>query len=313
MRRINVRRDLLPVADLIQLCFGDQMDADGQEYLRQMHQTARDGSYFRWMPGAGEMLSYPLDGYVWEEDQKIVANLTLLPFSWRNKWIYMVVNVAVHPAYRRKGIARQLTQQAIQHARQHHVSAVWLQVRDDNESAIALYLSLGFQPRCKRSTWQNITPYPQNVFIPPEVEVFAGTPKDWKKQESWLNNTYPEEVAWNFAFHTGRFKPSFLNRLTRWLNADEQRHWTALLDGKLIGTAIWEPGRWSADTIWLGAETDYQDYAIRALLPTVRHALGNKRPCYVNYPAGQATHAFESAGFALQNTLIWMSIELTAH
>ena len=94
IRRLDYKRDLIAVASLIQICFSHQMDADGREYLRQVHEAARNGSFFRWVPGAGEMLAYPLDGYVWEENGTIVGNLTLLPFLDRGHWIYMIVNVA---------------------------------------------------------------------------------------------------------------------------------------------------------------------------------------------------------------------------
>ena len=63
---------------------------------------------------------------------RIVGNLSLIPFVRRGHVVYLIANVAVHPDYRRRGIARQLTQTALDYLRQRGVSSAWLQVRDDN-------------------------------------------------------------------------------------------------------------------------------------------------------------------------------------
>ncbi len=51
LRPLDVQRDLLAVADLIELCFASTMDADGEQYLRQMRRAARDINFFHWAPG----------------------------------------------------------------------------------------------------------------------------------------------------------------------------------------------------------------------------------------------------------------------
>lgn len=53
-----------------------------------------------------------------------------------------IVEVAVHPGYRRQGIARSLIAEALQNAA--GLSAVFLEVRESNLPAIRLYESLGF-------------------------------------------------------------------------------------------------------------------------------------------------------------------------
>lgn len=62
-----------------------------------------------------------------------------------------VIEVAVLPASRRKGIARELLQNAIKSA--NDLSTVFLEVRASNAPAIALYESLGFERIATRKNY----------------------------------------------------------------------------------------------------------------------------------------------------------------
>lgn len=56
-----------------------------------------------------------------------------------------VLNIAVAPAWQRHGIARRLLQQALDAARADAMTVVYLEVRENNQSAQALYRQLGFE------------------------------------------------------------------------------------------------------------------------------------------------------------------------
>lgn len=53
-------------------------------------------------------------------------------------------NLAVHPAYRRRGIGRALLETVVEEARRQGVSRVTLEVRKSNAAAQKLYHTLGF-------------------------------------------------------------------------------------------------------------------------------------------------------------------------
>lgn len=55
-------------------------------------------------------------------------------------------NVAVHPDYRRQGVASALLSNLIELARQSQLAFLTLEVRKSNSSAIALYTGFGFTP-----------------------------------------------------------------------------------------------------------------------------------------------------------------------
>ena len=55
-----------------------------------------------------------------------------------------IANLAVHPAYRRQGIARSLLREAQEYAEAHDLARLTLEVRASNVPAIALYEGIGF-------------------------------------------------------------------------------------------------------------------------------------------------------------------------
>ncbi len=311
IRALDVHRDLLPVAELIESCFSSTLDADGRDYLRHIRRAAADPGLVRWLPGRGERVSTPLFGYIWEQDQHIVGNLSLIPIFKGGRWLYMIANVAVHPDYRRRGIAKELTLRAIEHAREHAVPSCWLQVRDDNIPAYNLYASIGFIESSRRSSW--ISSSAPSVYPDESVRVTPRRNDDWDLQRRWLDEIYPLEATWNMSFSAGHFHPGWLNQFWQWLNGEVQMHWVARRGGngsgpeRPYGFASWEPIRGYSDMLWIATNLKDEDIALRALLPHILRALQHRhRPLSVNFPYGRGGLAFSASGFSLQNTLVWM-------
>jgi ribosomal-protein-alanine N-acetyltransferase len=84
-------------------------------------------------PGAPEVLGYICRWLVGEEVQ--------------------ILNLAVHPDQRRRGIARALVDRIVQEAEQHEVKVITLEVRRENASAITLYAALAFSERGVRRNY----------------------------------------------------------------------------------------------------------------------------------------------------------------
>ena len=61
-----------------------------------------------------------------------------------------IANLAVHPAYRRQGIARSLLREAQEYAEAHDLARLTLEVRASNVPAIALYEGMGLTRGCIR-------------------------------------------------------------------------------------------------------------------------------------------------------------------
>jgi ribosomal-protein-alanine N-acetyltransferase len=89
------------------------------------------------------------DGQVWgavdEDDQLLgyVAVRRIVDEAW-------IMNVAVAPVARRRGLGRELVEAACVVARTLGCSTLWLEVREENAGARALYEAAGFQIRGRR-------------------------------------------------------------------------------------------------------------------------------------------------------------------
>lgn len=304
LRMLEVRRDLPAVADLIEICFHDQMDADGSAYIRQMRRLAREMSYL-----GSELLPYPprinFTGLVWEEAGKIIGNLTLIPFQKDGGQVTLIANVAVHPDFRQRGIGRALTARALEVIRDRGNRAAWLQVREDNEPAIALYRSLGFAERTRRSAWE-LAPERCKARAAGDGEVVGLSGRDWPAARGWLEALYPPLVAWNLPFAAEPLRPGWWADLQRFINGQSVRHWALRRGGQLAGALIWEPSRLSADLLWPAAPEAQLAETLAAILPTACAELGSGRPLALNLPVWLDASALTGLGFKLQNTLIWM-------
>lgn len=305
IRKVDVEKDLGQIADLIEICFGEQMDEDGHEYIRQIRRAARDIRQVMWVRGSNEWVAMPMHGYVCLEGQQIIGNVTLVPFQKSGKWVYLICNVAVHPEFRRRGIGRMMTIQGMEHIRRQKAQAAWLQVREDNLPAIHLYETLGFQHRATRTLWR-VSSGQTIGTTPTDITIHSRKRQEWLLQQSWLEKTYPEAVAWNLPFRSAAFQPGFWRWLVYYFRSERVESWSAYRDQQFVGAISWAESNFHQESLWpvIARETD-QD-TLCALLVFMRQRMQSRRPVVVNFPAGQAEDGFVRAGFKKVNTLIWM-------
>ena len=145
-------RDLEAVADLLELAFAEELDAAGRQMIREARALSRTGPLLFLLSNLSSTSVGWCPAYVWEEDGKIIGNITLLrPTRHSNEW--QIVNVAVHPDYRRRGIATELVKLAIEHTRRSGCVSISLQVREQSPAA-HLYQRFGFQSLGAVTRWR---------------------------------------------------------------------------------------------------------------------------------------------------------------
>lgn len=141
--RFDMRRDLAAVIDLLELGFGDDLEARDRRWLKDLAALSSAGPLMsvvlHVIPGAVDGLG----GFVWYDAGRLIGNASLLragPDTW------IIANVVTHPSYRRRGIAGRLMESALDFARARGARRIQLQVRDSNDAAKTLYSGLGFAP-----------------------------------------------------------------------------------------------------------------------------------------------------------------------
>lgn len=308
LRPVDTQRDLRAVADVIETCFRDSLDPDGQEYIKHLRDAARFSFLSSWATTLAEDEAIlPLSGYVWVEDDQVVGNLSLIPFQSMGKRCYLIANVAVLPAFRGKGIATQLTRRALEHVQEHHGTAAWLQVRDDNSTAIHIYERLGFQERARRTSWINTLPIPNASAN--GYPIHKRLPAYWAQQRAWLQRMYPPEFSWHLPVNWRAIQPGWKGELYRFFNLNYPKHWAVTRTGELCGILTWMSQAGHADYLLLAAPEEPNPEAIQALLVQARKSLAARRRLSLTLPAGFMVEAIQAAGFTKQQTLIWMEIK----
>ena len=312
LRPFDPSRDMRAVADLVELCFADTLDPDGQQYLRQMRMAAESPRFLSWSISQASANNLPTSGYVWVEEGRLVGNLSLIPFLFHSRRYYLIANVAVHPDFRRKGIGRQLTNRGIEYARQKGAPAVWLQVREENLPAVDLYRNLGFSERARRTTWLSQRD-PVSQSPSPSVAITASARKDWAQHCSWLERTYPPELAWHFSIDLKELRPGWVGAFQRFFSQVNLHQWAASQDGQPRGF-LSRVGNFNfADSLWLAVPPESDDSVTYSLLAHARQHSSRRRALALDYPAARATQAIQDAGFYAHQTLIWMTLDFTHH
>lgn len=128
---------------LIETAFAEDQAREGRSFRDEIHSLNRLLPIFRGMfaimPGL-ESYFYTL---VWDAGGRFAAAVTISrQGSDAQRWY--IANVATHPDYRGRGLARTLVSAALDRIRAQGGRYAFLHVRADNEPAYRLYLSLGF-------------------------------------------------------------------------------------------------------------------------------------------------------------------------
>lgn len=149
LRPINLNKDIPQIMKLLELCFGAKLNRDGQRWLAGSDNPDTSIAFlWRLNPAASKLAL----GYVWEVNGRIVGNVTVLTTKVPGR--YLVVNVAVHPDHRRRGIARNMMEKVEQMVRARGGQEIILQVVKENDPARTLYESLNYTTIGSMTAWR---------------------------------------------------------------------------------------------------------------------------------------------------------------
>jgi ribosomal protein S18 acetylase RimI-like enzyme len=306
IRKINPSTDLRAIADLIELCFRETIDEDGLDYIRFLRKLSMNANDLYWGVGGSGAPIAQIQGFVYELDGCIVGNLSMIPFHKNGDFVYLVANVAVHPDFRRKKIALDLTSHSLKYAKEKSAKSVWLQVRDDNPPAIQLYEQMGFKEKYRRSTYTISTNKILNDYKGYGIKTQKRTKEEWLQHKKLLKENYPIDIRWNIGLRENRFLPGFWRGLSRIFSGISISNISIYKDKHLLGFASVERTNLYADNLWIACDEEHDDIVIRTAIPQIRNSTFFNRPQSINYPIQRGLKAFEDLGFKKNHTLIWM-------
>ncbi|HKZ55928.1 MAG TPA: GNAT family N-acetyltransferase [Anaerolineales bacterium] len=306
LRPVHPGRDMGDVADLIDMAFAGQLDATARRMVREMRAFGRAG-WLGWL--FARLLLPPAahpHGFVWETDGKLVGNASLLRVtSYPRRWV--VANVAVHPQYRRQGIARAMLSAAIEWTRERHAQTVLLQAKGADLGAQVLYASLGFQPLTTRTTWFRSSGAPPSHADAQDVARRRMT-AEWQEQLALAARIHPEGLIWPFPLQASLFRPSSFGSL---LKLEQDRHWVWPEGDRLLGSLTARSGREQGGwRLLLIVEPEARGTVEGPLLSlALRDLPGPVADARLDYPAGLSENALRAHGFVPEHTLTWMAVE----
>jgi len=308
IRKLDLRYDLGEVADLIELCFPLHHDPDGKTYVREMRKTAESMRRMGWLAHTPDLGTASSSGFVWEENDRIIGNLSLISVQNEGRQVYLIANVAVHPDFRRRGIARKLTHYALTHLERQNASQVWLQVRDDNQPAMDLYCSLGFKEKAARTTWRVRPVDLKTKGITGEngLMIRRRNREDWQIQREWLEDAYPHNIRWNLPVNFRQFTPGLLQNFTNFMAGTCLKHWAIFNRGECAGVVSWQKTDNSANNLWLAIGERMEETVLPMGLARILRRLPKNHPLSVDYPKGRFEGGFRALGFEDFRTLVWM-------
>ncbi|MCP5097026.1 MAG: GNAT family N-acetyltransferase [Chloroflexi bacterium] len=313
LRPININKDIPQVIDLLKICFGNSMGYDGQQiYMGSPGATQSPALLWRLSPAATKLAL----GYVWEENGRIVGNVTALTTKIPGR--YLVVNVATHPDYRRHGIAFKMMAAIKGLVQQRNGNQILLQVVKENEAAVNLYNRLQYTSLGSITTWfaaagqlRRIEPTFDGSQDPYIRELRRS---EWRQAYELDVLALHPNLNWPEPLPQDAYQKGWLRRITNFVNGRQAETWVVTHQNKLIGlgTILTEWGRIHATTIRIHPE--WHGQLERPLLSklTRRIQYMPRRNIRIDYPDHNNTmnNLLREANFQPKRTLTHMLLDI---
>jgi ribosomal protein S18 acetylase RimI-like enzyme len=189
------------------------IDSDEVEGIKDTVNTLRRiWPLYRLIKWTTPALRDALLGFVWEEQGSAVGTVTLSRRGSTDSW--MVGNVCVLPNFRRRGIARQLVETALNTIRTQRGNLVVLDVIAGNIPAYKLYESLGFVQYTSGLEMELKTSgVPEPPVIPEGFSFEAIPQREWRLPMQMAKRTVPANVQAFDPITEKRYRHSWTMRL----------------------------------------------------------------------------------------------------
>ncbi len=311
-RPINLSKDIPQVLALLEVVFGENLRNEGHVAGGVGLDTSLPFLY-RFNMGATRLSP----GFVWEENGRIVGNATLIRTKVRDR--YLVVNVSVHPDFRRRGIARRLMEAILEQVQGEGGRFALLQVVKDNLPAIDLYKSLGFQVLGSVTSWYSsvsrVRSIPAAVEEQPLPSIQELKRAEWQAAYRLDQRCLRPELNWPEPLPLDAYKMGWWRGFSNMMNGRQAETWvTRNAQNQLTSLAqiLSEWGR--LHTVHLRIDPDWWGELERPLLAKVTRRLKylgqrNVRLDHID-DHEEMNELLQAANFNPKRTLTHMRLEV---
>lgn len=320
IRPVNLRRDLAAMADLIELCFSPSMDEAGRAAVREMRTISQSGPLLLFLSGLNQILGGLEQGFVWYEDGRLVGNVSISGAGFPRALgaTYSIANVAVHPDYRRRGIARALLQASLAFIRARRGVRAILNVEAANTGARDLYLGLGFVEERTFVRWRrqaHLRP-PAKLGDMPYVTLRGVA--EWRDEYELALRTRANErggLGWQIPVHEGEFRPQLMRAAFKALSGQVDERWVIRKAGGegIAGSLRLSRSLTGASRLMLLVDPAYEGQVEEPLVNYVLRRLNDDlRAVALEHPADDTTASavLDRYGFERRHTLVSMRADL---
>jgi GNAT superfamily N-acetyltransferase len=318
LRPVNLRTDLAPLADLIELAFADTMDSSGRAAVREMRTISRLGPGLSLLLGMNDLAQGMGLGFVWVEDGRLVGNSSVYPANIRGTSTWIVANVAVHPDYRGRGIARQLVQASLDMIRRRSrtaKAAAVLQVEADNAIAQHIYQRLGFVTERSWTQWRrSSSARTPPAFNDPSIYITRRRANEWRAEYEMAQRLRERGgMGWLRPVHPRLFRPSLLRSLGDLISLRSVERLVIRGDQDDLRAVMWLESAFAASTIQLTlmVEPEVQGVYDEALINLVARRYSLRSALTIEHPTDETItgDVLHRTGFYAQRRLIHMRWE----
>jgi|FLYN01.1.fsa_nt_gi ribosomal protein S18 acetylase RimI-like enzyme len=297
-RPINLRTDLGPLADLIEMAFADSMDSGGRAAVREMRYLSKMGVGLSLLGSVNDLVQGISMGFVWITGGRLVGNVSVYPANWPadlgKTWI--IANVAVHPDYQRRGIATQLMQASLEMIREQGGQRAILQVDLDNYTARRLYTRLGFINEIPWTLWRRsgTSHLPAPYEGARDIYITQRRPGEWRAEYELAQRLRPQELGglgWMRPLHPSQFRQSVWRRLGEWISFQTQERLVIRSEDErhLLASLRIERSLGANTDLVLLVEPEYQGLYDEALINlAVRRFGGRGQALVLEHPSEEA-------------------------
>ena len=243
LRAWNFEKDHEAVTSLLEVVFENELQMKGLVVKNIFDEYKSLLPFLKFLGIFSKNFKHTLDGFVIENKKGEIISSVNVGFALDDK--YEISMVATHPDYRRKGFARKLVTQAVEHSKNLGAKMCVLEVLDINEPAYNLYKSLDYV-HYDTITRQKLEPDKmssvKSIKLPKGYQLQELERRKKTNEERYeldLKST-PEEVQLFHPIRKSKYHRPLLIRIirpiARLVIKPKTKTWTVYQDNNLVGT-----------------------------------------------------------------------------